>query len=129
MAVTVGVAALACAQVFGKVCAMGRELPADTPAAGYLAAGARLVDEAAGMLHRSGEAVPTLQVAARRLAAAEALLQDVAIMHSHAGAAGLHRLTMVVQGLSVSLDPQAAATGRPAQSAPDAPGETGAQER
>ncbi len=107
MAVTVGVAALACGQVFGKVCAMGREVPPETPAAGFLAAAARLVDEAAGMLHRSGEHVPTLRVAAGRLARAEGLLRDVAVLHGHVGAAALDRLAVVVQGLSVALDPPA----------------------
>lgn len=119
MAVTVAVAALACGQLFGKVCALGRAVPPGTPAAGFLASAARLVDEAAGMLHRSGEHVPTLRVAAGRLSIAEGLLRDVAVLHGHPASAALDRLTVVVQGLSIALDPSSAPAARTADAAAD----------
>ena len=106
MAVSRGVARRACERVFAQVCELGEQVPADTPAAGFLADAARCVDIARELLapHRG-----RVDAAIRWLQRARALLRGVAELEGReprraVGATGVDRLSVVVEGITVNLE-------------------------
>lgn len=105
MGVSTEVVVKACERVFARVCEVGRDVPPDTPAAGFLAAAARNVDEAQARLEvlRDPEEIGAVLVPLRR---AGALLGDVQRMdHGPLESLGsLDRISVIVDGICVTLE-------------------------
>lgn len=106
MSVSRGVARRACDRVFAEVSELGGEVPGESPGALFLADAARCVDLARELL-----APRRLQVEAalRWLQRARALLGAVAELEGRepersVGAAGVDRLSVVIEGIEVNLE-------------------------
>jgi hypothetical protein len=104
MGVSTDVVARACERVFVRVCDVGRAVPADTPAAAFLAAAARHVDEAQARLSGlSGLSGPEgLADVLAPLRKAGSLLGDVGQM-SQDEVEGLDSVSVIVDGICVTL--------------------------
>ncbi|QBI19239.1 hypothetical protein ER308_06580 [Egibacter rhizosphaerae] len=106
MAVSRGVARRACERVFTRVCELGEAVPEGTPAAWFLADAARCVDLARELLapHREQPAASL-----RWLGRASDLLRGVAELEGRvpdyaASWDGVDRLSVIVDGIVVTLD-------------------------
>ena len=101
MAVDGAIAMRACERVFARLCELGSGVDEGTPAAGFLAAAARRVDEARVCLS-AGPAEVDRALAELTLAAE--LLADVAELSDLEPLSGLDRLSVLVDGLCVTLE-------------------------
>lgn len=102
MGVSTEIVAKACERVFARVCEIGRSVPPETPAAGFLAAAARNVDEAQARLTalRGPDEIDEVLAPLRR---AGALLGDVQRMEDRR-IDGLERVSVIVDGICVTLE-------------------------
>ena len=100
MAVRNAVAMRACERVFARLCELGSGVDEGTPAAGFLAAAARRVD--AARAHLSGPSVD-VERALDQLTHAAGLLNDVSELSGRKSLSGLERLSVLVDGLRVTL--------------------------
>lgn len=96
------VVARGCERVFARVCEVGRAVPAGTPAAAFLAAAARRIDQAQQRLGPEPD-IDDLHETVRLLSQAGSLLDDVARL-SEERVEGLDRVCVIVDGLCVSLE-------------------------
>ena len=101
MQVSANVAIRACEQAFARLCDLGRGVPEQTPAAGFLAAAARQIDAARAELTDGAEVTATIIV---RLQAASAVLDDVALLSQLAPLDDVEEIAVLVDDLRVTLE-------------------------
>ena len=102
MAVSTAVAVRACERVFARLCELGRDVPAGTPAAEFLAAAAREIEAARDGLETATTG-PEYADVLRRLGHAGGLLDGVAQASGATPPEGLDRLSVIVDGLKVTI--------------------------
>lgn len=99
MDTTTSVVRLACERAFVRVCGLGVGVQGGTPAAGFLAAAARRIDEAVGRLREPGG----VERSRRPLEDARDLLDRVEQLAGREPLDGLTDLAVLIDGVCVTL--------------------------